>query len=86
MSKNGKYIGIGIASVAIITVFLFTNVFDLAKPTVEEYVVSVKEDISQVDGADVVSGAESVSSSITDETSKIKIKNPFPWAKNYIYW
>jgi hypothetical protein len=33
-----------------------------------------------------VSGAESVSSSITDETSKIKIKNPFPWAKNYIYW
>jgi hypothetical protein len=78
MSKNGKYVGIGIASVVIITVFLFTNVFELAKPTVDEYVVSAKENISQVDGVDVVSGAESVSSSITDETSKIKIKNPFP--------
>ncbi|QUC65169.1 hypothetical protein NsoK4_02605 [Nitrosopumilus sp. K4] len=78
MSKNRNFIGIGIASVAIITVFLFTNIFDLAEPAVDQYVVSAKEDVSQVDGEDVVSGVELLSSSITNETSKIKIQNPFP--------
>lgn len=78
MSKNGTYIGIGIASVAIIVVFLFTNVFELVKPTVDQSVVSAKDVISQVNGTDVVSGAELVSSSIMNETSKIETENPFP--------
>lgn len=78
MSKKGTYIGIGIASVAIIVIFLFTNVFELVKPTVDQSVVSAKDVISQVNGTDVVSGAELVSSSIMNETSKIETENPFP--------
>lgn len=78
MSKKGTYIGIGITCVAIITVFLFTNVFELVKPTVDQSVVSAKDAISQVNGADVVSGAELISSSIMNETSKIETENPFP--------
>ncbi len=78
MSKKGTCIGIGIASVAIIAVFLFTNVFELAKPTVDQSVVSAKDVISQINGVDVVSGVELVSSSIMNETSKIEIENPFP--------
>ena len=78
MSKKGTYVGIGIASVAIIVVFLFTNVFELAKPTVDQSVVSVKDVISQINGVDVVSGVELISSGIMNETSKIEIENPFP--------
>ncbi len=78
MSKSRNFIGVGIASVAIIMVFLFTNIFDLAEPAVDQYVVSAKENVSQVDGEDVVSGTELLSSSIKNETSKIKIQNPLP--------
>lgn len=78
MSKNKTYVGIGIASVGIVVLFLFTNVFEITKPTVDQSVVTVKDAISQVDGEDVVSGAESISSKIIDETSKIKLENPLP--------
>jgi hypothetical protein len=78
MSKKGTYVGIGIASVAIIVVFLFTNVFELVKPTVDQSVVSAKDVISQINGVDVVSGVELISSGIMNETSKIEIENPFP--------
>ena len=77
MSNKGKYIGAGVVAVAVIVVLLFTNVYDLAKPTVEQGVESAKEAVSQVDGKDVVSGAETVSSAIEKETSKIELKNPF---------
>ena len=78
MSKNGTYIGIGIAIVAIIAVFLFTNIFELAKPSIEQSVDSTKDAISQVQGKDVVKGAEDVYSNIQNETSKIEVKNPLP--------
>jgi hypothetical protein len=78
MSKKGTYIGIGIALVAIAAVFLYTNIFELAKPTVEQSVVSAKDVISKIEGKDVVSGAETVSSSIMNETSKIEVTNPLP--------
>lgn len=77
MGNTGKFIGIGLLVVGIIAVFLYTNIFDLAKPTVDKSVDSAKKVISQVDGKDVVSGAEKVSSVIKNETSKIKIKDPF---------
>lgn len=77
MSNKGKYIGAGVIGVAIIFALLYTNIFDLAKPTVDKSVDSAKEVISKVDGKDVVSGAEKVSSAIKNETSKIKIKDPF---------
>jgi len=78
MSKKGTYVGIGIALVAIAAVFLYTNIFELAKPSIEESVVSAKETISQIDGKDVVSGAEIVSSSILNETAKIEVTTPLP--------
>jgi hypothetical protein len=78
MSKKGTYVGVGIAIIAIVAVFLYTNIFELAKPTVEQSVVSTKDAISQVEGKDVVSGVEKISSSIQNETSKIEITNPFP--------
>ncbi|MBM2819332.1 MAG: hypothetical protein HW410_1014 [Nitrosarchaeum sp.] len=78
MGSSGMYIGIGITIVAIVIVFLFTNIFDLAKPQFEQTIDSAKEVISKVEGKDVVSGAEVVSSKILNETSKIVIKNPIP--------
>jgi uncharacterized membrane protein YgaE (UPF0421/DUF939 family) len=69
-------IGIGIAISVIVVVFLFTNIFDLAKPEVEKSINSTKEVASKVQGKDVVSGAETLSSSIQNITSQIKIKNP----------
>jgi uncharacterized membrane protein YukC len=78
MTSSGMYIGIGIALFIIVIVFLFTNIFDLAKPKVEKIVNTAKEGISKVDGKDVISGAKNVSSEILNETSKIVIKNPIP--------
>jgi len=77
MGNIGKFVGVGLIVVALIVVFLYTNIFDLAKPTVEKSVDSAKDAISQVDGKDIVSGAEKVSSAIKNETSKIQIKDPF---------
>ncbi|HUT07076.1 MAG TPA: hypothetical protein VMW74_10385 [Nitrosopumilaceae archaeon] len=78
MSKKGTYIGIAVVIVAVVVVFLYTNVFELVSPTVVETVDSAKGAISQVDGSDVVKGAEIISETITNETSKIEIKDPFP--------
>ena len=77
MGTTGKFVGVGLVVVAIIAVYLYTNIFDLAKPTVEKSVDKAKEVISKVDGEDVISGAEKVSSAIKNETSKIQIKDPF---------
>lgn len=77
MGKTAKFIGAGIIIVALIAIFLYTNIFDLAQPTVEQSVDSAKDAISKVDGKDVVAGAEKVSSAIKNETSKIEIKDPF---------
>jgi len=78
MSKKGTLAGIVIVIAVIVAVSLYTNVFELMQPTVEKSVDSAKEAISQVDGSDVVSEAEKVSSTIVNETSKIEIKDPFP--------
>ncbi|MDH3278406.1 MAG: hypothetical protein OEL77_09230 [Nitrosopumilus sp.] len=78
MSKKGTYVGIAVAIVAVIVVFLYTNVFELVSPTVTETVDSAKNAISKVNGSDVVKGAEIVSKTIVNETSKIEIKDPFP--------
>ena len=77
MGNTRKFIGAGLFVAAIIAVYLYTNIFDLAKPTVEKSVDTAKDAISKVDGKDVVSGAEKVSSVIKNKTSKIQIKDPF---------
>jgi len=78
MPSSGMYIGIGIVLFIIVIVFLFTNIFDLAKPQVEKIVDTAKQGISKGEGKDVISGVEKVSSEILNETSKIVIKNPLP--------
>lgn len=76
MSNKGKYIGIGVAVVVVTFVFLYTNIFELAQPTVEQGVDSAKDVISKVEGKDIVKGAEKVSETIKNETAKIEVKNP----------
>ena len=78
MSKKGTYVGIAIVVIAIIVIFLYTNIFELVKPTVDQSIESAKDVISQVNGTDVVTGVEQVSSSIANATSKIEIKSPVP--------
>ncbi len=78
MGMKSKLVGIGILIAVIVFVSMYTNIFDLAKPTVEQSVDSAKEVISKVEGKDVVAGAEKVSSVIKNETAKIEIKNPIP--------
>jgi len=78
MSKKGIIIGVAVVIIVIFVVFLYTNVFELVSPTVVDSVDSAKDALSQVDGSDVVEGAETVSEAITNETSKIKIQDPFP--------
>ena len=77
MGNTAKFVGAGVVVAAIVLIYFYTNIFDLAQPTVEKSVDSAKEAVSKVDGKDVVSGAEKVSSAIQNETSKIEIKNPF---------
>jgi len=78
MGTKSKLIGIGILIGVIVFVSIYTNIFELAKPTVEKSVDSAKDAISKVEGKDVVAGAEKVSSVIKNETAKIEIKNPLP--------
>ena len=78
MSKIGAVIGVVIAIIAITVIALYTNIFDLVKPTIDQSVDSAKEVITPIKGKDVVSGAEKIYSGILNETSKIEIKNPLP--------
>jgi len=74
--SKGAVIGFGIAIVAIILVAYYTNIFELAKPGVDKTISSTKEVVSKIQGKDVVTGSEKVTSDIKNETSQIKIKNP----------
>ena len=76
MSIKGAVAGIVITGVVIIGVALYTNMFELARPTVETSINSTKDMVSKVQGKDVVSKAEEITSDIQNATSQIKIKNP----------
>ena len=76
MSIKGAVAGIVITVVVIIGVALYTNMFELARPTVETSINSTKDMVSKVQGKDVVSKAEEITSDIQNVTSQIKIKNP----------
>ncbi|HYL65675.1 MAG TPA: hypothetical protein VEU72_00815 [Nitrosopumilaceae archaeon] len=80
MGKNGTAIGIVIAVIAIVAIFYFTNIFDLARPVVEKTLSSTEKATSNVTvkGKDVVSEIKMVSSDVQNVTSQIKIKNPYP--------
>ncbi len=76
MSIKGATAGIVITVVVIIGIALYTNIFELARPTVEASINSTKDTVSKVQGKDVVSKAEEITSDIQNVTSQIKIKNP----------
>jgi hypothetical protein len=75
MNNAAVIIGIGIV-VAIVGIFLYTNIFQLAKPGVETSINSTENLASKVQGKDVVSKAEEIASSIKNMTSQIKVQNP----------
>jgi len=75
MGKAVVAIGIVVGIAAIVAVYLFTNVFELAKPVVEQSLNSTKEAASKIQGKDVISEAENVTSTVKNLTSQIKIKN-----------
>ena len=78
MGKAGLAIGIAIGIVVIVVIAYYTNIWDIAKPQVEKSINYTKEEASKVQGKDVVSGAETVTSAVQNITSQIKIKNPLP--------
>ena len=79
MGKSGVIICIVIA-VAIGAMLYFTNISDLARPVVEKTISSTENVASNVTvkGKDVVSEIKTVSASVQNVTSQIKIKNPYP--------
>jgi len=79
MGKSGAAIG-AVIVVAIVAIFYFTNIFDLARPMVEKTINSTEKEASSVTvkGKDVVSEIKTVSASVQNVTSQIKIKNPYP--------
>ena len=77
MSVKGTATGIVITIIVIIGIAYYTNIFELARPTVETSIKSTKDTVSKVQGKNVVSKAEEITSDIQNVTSQIKIKNPF---------
>jgi len=79
MGKSGAAI-CAVIIVAIVAIFYFTNIFDLARPIVEKTINSTEKEASSVTvkGKDVVSEIKTVSASVQNVTSQIKIKNPYP--------
>lgn len=76
LSKKGTIIGIVVAVVAVAGILTYTNLFELAKPSIESGIDAGKEVVSKVEGEDVVKGAEIVSDRIKNVTEQIEIKNP----------
>jgi hypothetical protein len=79
MSNSGIALGI-VVIVAIGAVLYFTNISDLARPVVDKTFKSTENAASSVTikGKDVVSEIKTVSDSVQNVTSQIKIKNPYP--------
>jgi hypothetical protein len=78
MSKKGVAIGIVVVVAAIVVIAIFTNIFQLAQPTVDKYINATENAASKVQGKDVVAGAKNVTADIKNVTSQIKITNPYP--------
>ena len=64
MSKTVEALGICITLVAIVGVSLYTNIFELARPTFETSINSTKDVVSKVQGKDLVSKAEQIASDV----------------------
>ena len=78
MVKKEAFVGIVIITIGVM--LYFTNISDLARPVVEKTINSTEKAASgvTVKGTDVVSEIKTVSASVQNITSQIKIKNPYP--------
>jgi len=76
MSKTEAAVGICLTIIVVIGISLYTNIFDLARPTFETTIKSTEDVVSKVQGKDVVSKAEEIASGVENVTSKIKVQNP----------
>ena len=76
MSKKGVAIGLAVVIVGVFVIAYYTNTFEIARPVVQNAIDSSKQVVSQVQGKDVVSGSEKISSAVQNQTSQIKLKNP----------
>ncbi len=81
MGSGGTILGIVVVAVVLAGVALYTNIFQLARPAVEASIDYSKDLASKVQGKDVVSKAEQISSEIKKVTSEIKVQNPLAPAK-----
>ncbi len=79
MSNSGVMIGI-VMVIAIGAVLYFTNITDIARPVVDKTIHSTENAASgvTVKGKDVVSEIKTVSDTVQNVTSQIKIKNLYP--------
>lgn len=76
MSKKGTLAGIAITAAVVAGIIIYTNIDELARPSVESSLDTAKEAASKVEGKDVVSKAEEVAEQVKNVTSKIEIQNP----------
>ncbi len=76
MSPKVAVISIVITVIAIVGIAMYTNVFQLAKPSVETSINFMKDLVSKIQGKDIVSQAEKASSDVKNLTSQSKVQNP----------
>ena len=67
---------IAIGAVVMVGMALYTNILQVARPEIETSINYAKDTISKVQGKDVVSKAEEISSSVKSAIAKVKIQNP----------
>ena len=81
MSASGIAIGIVIGVAVMVGMALYTNILQVARPEIETSINYAKGTIFKVQGKDVVSKAEEISSSVKSVIAKVKIQNPLASTK-----
>jgi len=73
---------IAIGAVVMVGMALYTNILQVARPEIETSINYVKDTISKVQGKDVVSKTEEISSSVKSAIAKVKIQIPLGSTKH----
>lgn len=76
MSKKGIFVSVVIAAVVTGGIIYYTNIPELAKPSIDTALDFTKNTVSKVEGKDVVSKTEEIASQVKNVTSQIKVQNP----------
>ena len=78
---KGLIISIVIGIAITVGIVMYTNILDVTRPEIETSINYTKDAVSKVQGKDVVSKAEEISSDVKNVTSQIKVTNPFESSK-----